>query len=691
MDKEKEVKFLGKKQTKRNIQKQVHELLNELNWNETKSTTHSVIDSHLELNLNIDEDLGFSLNFRNNETKSSMSHSIIDSHLELGSDQDLDFEIFPELYITEKHDFSENETLSDDFLNKLRNWALTHNITLSALDELLSLLRQFHYDISVPLSGRSLLYTPKTTNSIDLQSGKFTYFGMRKQLYLLLKEESCSKIIDLDFNIDGLPLFKSNNIVVWPILCRLLSLTSLNKPFIVGLFTGKGKPELLDCYLQDLIHELNDDILKNSIEIDHKLFQIRIRSLICDAPARAFLKCCVGHNSRHGCEKCDIEGKYINKMIFPCKSGQLRTKETFTKQVQEEHHKGRSPLLNLNLDLVNQFPLDPMHLVYLGIMKKLLILWVSKGKPSFKLSGRAINNLSNRLILLSSYIVHEFPRKCRAISDLNRWKANEFRLFLLYVGPVSLINILPKQLYNHFLMFHVGITILCNDNHIFEHIDFAEEVLYNFVKYFEKSYGKEEVTYNLHSLIHLVTDVRNLGNLNTINCFPFENYLGKLKKLVRSSANPHAQLCRRISELFNYSKTELPITKLEPKQKHFEGPTLRDKTDLILQYKKLKTPTCVLTIFSPDNCVSIQGDIIVQIVNILCLKDQFYSIICRRFLKVSEFYDYPCSSKLLNIFKVSHISPDIEEFPFISVKYKNILLPAYEKGTYIVFPLLHEL
>lgn len=76
--------------------------------------------------------------------------------------------------------------------------------------------------------------------------------------------------------------------------------------------------------------------------------------------------------------------------------------------------------MNLNLDLVNQVPLDPMHLVYLGVMKKLLTLWVSKGKPPFKLSGRIINDLSDKLISLLPYIVHEFSRKPRAILDLNR-------------------------------------------------------------------------------------------------------------------------------------------------------------------------------------------------------------------------------------------------------------------------------
>lgn len=204
------------------------------------------------------------------------------------------------------------------------------------------------------------------------------------------------KIIYLDFNFDGLPLFKSNNLSVWPILCRSLTLESLNKPFIVGLFTAKGKPEPLDLYLQDFIEKLNE-IIENNVQIGHKIFQIRIRSFICDAPARAFIKCCVNHNSKHGCEKCNAEGKYINnRMSFPYTSGPLRTKETFNEQIHEEHHKGISPLLQLNVktkkDLINQVPLDPMHLVYLGVMRTLLHRWVLKGKPPFKLRGKKLTN-----------------------------------------------------------------------------------------------------------------------------------------------------------------------------------------------------------------------------------------------------------------------------------------------------------
>lgn len=198
MNEKKETKFLTKKQMKRNIQKQVNELLNELNWNETQPSTsaHSVIDTHLEQDLQLDQDLNLSLNdFRNNkqinESKDKETFNVY---------SEVTFEALQESYITEEHNSSEDEALiSNGFLNKLRKWALINNITLSALDELLSLLREFHHNIPLlPLSGRSLLHTPKTTNSINLQNGKFSYFGIGKMLYPLLKKEPCSKTIDLD-------------------------------------------------------------------------------------------------------------------------------------------------------------------------------------------------------------------------------------------------------------------------------------------------------------------------------------------------------------------------------------------------------------------------------------------------------------------------------------------------------------
>ena len=56
------------------------------------------------------------------------------------------------------------------------------------------------------------------------------------------------------------------------------------------------------------------------------------------------------------------------------------------------------------------------------------------------------------------------------------------------------------------------------------------------------------LVYNVHSLIHIVNDVRRYGCLDNISAVPFENYLGKLKKKIRRPQNPIAQIMRRLSE-----------------------------------------------------------------------------------------------------------------------------------------------
>lgn len=346
MSTERETKFLSKRQTKRNVERHVQHLLEECKWNQRERTDNSTsdvsqssishsINAYLDLNadldldhINLNPDLTHTLNIqhRHNDFDKESVHTISDMLEEPDRLNNITPEILEELYVTEEHS-SDSNALQNNLQNKLKYWVLAHNITLSALDELLSILKVFHPDI--PLTGRSILHTPRTTRSIELHNGKFTYFGICNHLNRLLEKESVSKVIYLDFNFDGLPLFKSNSIGSWPILCRSLSFTSLHKPFIVGLFTGKGKPEPIQLYLQEFTQELNN-MLHNDIKIGEKIFQVRIRSIICDAPARAFVKSIVSHNSRYGCEKCNIEGEYIkHKMTFPCTNGQLQTKDTF--------------------------------------------------------------------------------------------------------------------------------------------------------------------------------------------------------------------------------------------------------------------------------------------------------------------------------------------------------------------------
>ena len=57
---------------------------------------------------------------------------------------------------------------------------------------------------------------------------------------------------------------------------------------------------------------------------------------------------------------------------------------------------------------------------------------------------------------------------------------------------------------------------------------------------------------NVHSLLHLADDVAVHGALDKFSAFPFENYLQKLKRFVRSGKNPIVQIARRLSESSNH-------------------------------------------------------------------------------------------------------------------------------------------
>ena len=65
-----------------------------------------------------------------------------------------------------------------------------------------------------------------------------------------------------------------------------------------------------------------------------------------------------------------------------------------------------------------------------------------------KLSLRQRNQLSHNLSLLCGTMPSEFARQPRPISELDRWKATEFRQFLLYTGPVVLRVLFPVKCTN---------------------------------------------------------------------------------------------------------------------------------------------------------------------------------------------------------------------------------------------------
>ena len=103
------------------------------------------------------------------------------------------------------------------------------------------------------------------------------------------------------------------------------------------------------------------------------LFQIVISCVVCDAPARSFVKAVKGHAGYFGCERCKQEGEWDNRLFFPDMDSPLRHDCDFDEIGEDDPHIiGHSPFRELGIGLVSSFVLDYMHLVCLGVMKKLL-------------------------------------------------------------------------------------------------------------------------------------------------------------------------------------------------------------------------------------------------------------------------------------------------------------------------------
>ena len=162
---------------------------------------------------------------------------------------------------------------------------------------------------------RTLLHTQLTYEVSDLAGGLYYHFGILSNLsqkaepHLYLLDDGF--YFSLQINIDGLPLFKSTSDQFWPILGKIQNLCD-KTPFIIGLFSGQSKPSNLNDYLRKFLDEYKE-LNENGFDINGKHFNVQLDSVICDAPARAFVKCIKGHSGYSGCDKCTQCGVYVGK------------------------------------------------------------------------------------------------------------------------------------------------------------------------------------------------------------------------------------------------------------------------------------------------------------------------------------------------------------------------------------------
>ena len=175
-------------------------------------------------------------------------------------------------------------------------------------------------------------------------------------------------------------------------------------------------------------------LLEIGIETERGVVEFDLKCFTCDAPAREFLKCIKGHTGYHSCGRCTIESQRHDKtMTFEDTNCILRTDTKFSEFSYPGHQHRKSILIEYDVPCISKFVLDYMHLVCLGVVRRMLN-HLHNGPRICKLSQQQLTIISDRLDSLRNQLPSEFPRQPRSLKHLKRWKATEYKQFLLYTG-----------------------------------------------------------------------------------------------------------------------------------------------------------------------------------------------------------------------------------------------------------------
>lgn len=374
-----------------------------------------------------------------------------------------------------------------------------------------------------------------------------------------------SRNISFVYNTDGVPIFKSSKYSLWPLFLAINELPYSHRfrrdnMLLAGVWFGPDKPFMLTFlkpfYNAFLQLETNGVNIVNPMNGEEITVHAILLCGSCDLPARCLVCNSIQFNGYYGCLRCQQSGKslktakgghvHVYPFIETDPSGPVRTKLSMIRDAQQAVQqkwcvngiKGPSWFAALkHHDIVFGTAIDYMHCALEGIMKRLLELWFTSkesGKP-FNISSQ-VEDVDKRISEIKP--PNRISRCPRSIEGHRKyWKANELRAFLFFYGAIVLRGILPDVYYEHFMLFSEAIFTLCLTNVTLSQVAHTERLLLHFCVKFGKLYSEQYLTANLHSLLHMPEDVRNLGPLWTHSTFPFESLNGDLLKLFHGTQN----------------------------------------------------------------------------------------------------------------------------------------------------------
>jgi hypothetical protein len=525
-----------------------------------------------------------------------------------------------------------DRTETDRIIRGLRIIAIKKKLPCTALNDILKLLKPILPNL--PIDYRTILNTPRNTKVKIVTPGKYIHFGLESGLIFKIKQLRLKDLeLKLDFFIDGVSMHPSSkNKTFWIILARIHEVKNSIIP--IGLYNGPRKADDFDELLSSFIFELKN-ILDKKIEFDGNEVKVEMNNYCLDTPARASTLGIIGHSGYKSCVRCLCEGsREEGRMLFKYVDSNKRTDEMFKNRNDQRFHV-RDSLIEkeLNIKMVSQFPLDFLHVVCLGTVRKIFIRLVGPNKPMFPKSRAKIDEILEKI---NETLPSEIHRSLRDIKDVSTFKGHEWRLILLKLSPVLFKPTIPRKIYEHFLLLTCSFSILCDPDNCIKFNRIAHSMLNKFNDELGELYDDSVYVPMVHQCIHFADEVLNQKKpCDKFSTWDFESYMTPLKDLIQGPRLPLSQIYRRITEYFTCFDND-----------ESKSVTIKNgKNFLYYEGIRIETKSCKDSFFLTKH-----KEVIVILKIIDFKKKQF---VCRKLKMLNDFFTKPIAATKLNFYHTS--------------------------------------
>lgn len=250
---------------------------------------------------------------------------------------------------------------------------------------------------------------------------------------------------------DGIPVFKSSKISLWPVHLTVNELPFEDRKrrentLLVGYWYNDKKPQM-NTFLYKFMKTFQEIVEGVQITLpDNNIIIVKGIILMgtCDLPAKCDCLNFIQFNDDYGCHSCLCKGEHIeigprsHVHAYPFENElTLRTSQQsieFANRAKSDTPfmgvKGHTVISKIMPDFINGMAIDRMHCVDGGVMKKLMTLFFDQKYSDTPFSLYAVIDIINRRLISIKppKFIHRMPR---SVTDLMHWKASEIKCFFL--------------------------------------------------------------------------------------------------------------------------------------------------------------------------------------------------------------------------------------------------------------------